>query len=70
MWGTAGCETAEVTFYVYRFPILFVEVFWEQHKSRFVLRGDVHIDILIFIAGHDIVVQPASINIVFGYKET
>ena len=29
--GTAGCETAEVTFYVYRFPILFVEVFWEQH---------------------------------------
>jgi len=25
--GTAGCETAEVTFYVYRFPILFVEVF-------------------------------------------
>ena len=24
--GTAGCESAEVTFYVYRFPILFVEV--------------------------------------------
>jgi len=25
--GTDGCETAEVTFYVYRFPILFLEVF-------------------------------------------
>ena len=25
--GTAGCETAEVMFYVYRFPIFFVEVF-------------------------------------------
>jgi len=22
---------AKVTFYIYRFPILFVEVFWEQH---------------------------------------
>ena len=22
---------AEVTFYVYRFPILFLEVFWQQH---------------------------------------
>jgi len=22
---------AEVTFYIYRFPILFVELFWEQH---------------------------------------
>jgi len=29
--GTGGCETAEVTFYAYLFPILFVEVFWEQH---------------------------------------
>ena len=25
--GTAGCETTEVTFYVYRFLIIFVEVF-------------------------------------------
>jgi len=28
---------AEVTFYISRFPILFVQVFWEQHESRFAL---------------------------------
>ena len=28
-----------------------------------------HIDILQFVAGHGAVIQPASIDIVFGYKE-
>jgi len=35
----------------------------------FVLADDVHINILIFVAGHDTVVQPGSINIVFGCKQ-
>jgi len=35
----------------------------------FVLADDVHTNILIFVAGHDTVVQPASINIVFGCKQ-
>ena len=33
------------------------------------LADDVHNDILKFVAGHGAVVQPASINIVIGYKE-
>jgi len=60
---------AEVTFYIYRFPILFLEVFWEQHWSRFVLTDDLHINTLKFVAGHGTAVQPASINIVFGCKQ-
>jgi len=60
---------AEVTFYTYRFPILFLEVFWQQHESRFILADDLHINILEFVAGHGAVVQPASINIVFGCKQ-
>jgi len=39
---------AEITIYIYRFPILFVEVFWEQHWSRFVLADDLHINVLKF----------------------
>ena len=35
----------------------------------FVLADDLHISILIFVAGHGTVVQPASINIVFGCKQ-
>jgi len=35
----------------------------------FVLADDLHINILKFVAGHGIVVQPASINIVFGCKQ-
>ena len=35
----------------------------------FVLADDVHVNILKFVAGHDTVVQPASINIVFGCKQ-
>ena len=34
----------------------------------FILADDLHINILIFVAGHGAVVQPAYINIVFGYK--
>jgi len=73
--GTAWCETNIVngsmqkTFYTYSFPVLFLEVFWEQHESRFVLADDLHINILEFVAGHGTVVQPASINIVFGCKQ-
>jgi len=51
---------AEVTFYIYRFPTLFLDVFWEQQKSRFVLADDLH------VAGHGTVVQPA---IIFGCKQ-
>jgi len=32
----------------------------------FVLADDLHINILIFVAGHGMVVQPDSINVVFG----
>ena len=60
---------AEVTFYTYRFPVLFLEVFWQQHESRFVLADDLHINRLEFVAGHGSVVQPASINIAFGWKQ-
>jgi len=35
----------------------------------FDLADDLHINILIFVAGHGTVVQPASINIVFGCKQ-
>jgi len=35
----------------------------------FVLADDLHINILKFVAGHGTVVQPASINIVFGCKQ-
>jgi len=56
-------------FYI-QIPEHFVEVFWEQHWSRFVLANYVHINILEFVAGRGAVVQPASINIVFGYKQS
>jgi len=57
----------EVTFYIYRFPILFLEVFWQQHQSHlFCPCRWLNINILKFVAGHGTVVQPASINIVFG----
>jgi len=35
----------------------------------FVLADDLHINILICVAGHGTVVQPASINIVFGCEQ-
>ena len=35
----------------------------------FVLADDLHINILKFVAGHGTVVQPASINILFGCKQ-
>ena len=35
----------------------------------FVLADDLHVNILIFVAGHGTVVQPASINIAFGCKQ-
>jgi len=35
----------------------------------FVLADDLHINILKFVAGHATVVQPASINMVFGCKQ-
>jgi len=35
----------------------------------FVLVGDLHVNILKFVAGHGTVVQPVSINIVFGFKQ-
>ena len=35
----------------------------------FVLAGDLHINIPKFVAGHGAVVQPVSINIVFGCKQ-
>jgi len=35
----------------------------------FILADDLRINILKFVAGHCAVVQPASINIVFGYKQ-
>jgi len=35
----------------------------------FILADDLRINILKFVAGHGAVVQPASINIVFGYKQ-
>ena len=43
----------------------------DQHYLRFVfvLADDLHINILKFFAGHNTVVQPASINIVFGCKQ-
>jgi len=34
----------------------------------FVLADDLHINILRFVAARDTVVQPASINIVYGCK--
>jgi len=36
----------------------------------FVLADDLNINVLKFVSGHRTVVQPASINIVFGYKQT
>ena len=35
----------------------------------FVLANDLHINILKFVAGHGTVVQPISINVVFGCKQ-
>jgi len=35
----------------------------------FVLADDLHVNILIFVAGHGTVVQPASINIAVGSKQ-
>jgi len=35
----------------------------------FVLADDLHINVLKFAAGHGTIVQPASINIVFGCKQ-
>jgi len=35
----------------------------------FVLADDLHINVLKFVLGHDTVVQPVSINIVFGCKQ-
>jgi len=63
---------AEVTFYIYRFPILFLDMLWEKHYSRFALPFallDLHVNILQFVAAHGAVVQPVSINIVFGCKQ-
>jgi len=36
----------------------------------FGIADDIHIEILIFVAGHGTVVQPDSINMVFGCKQT
>jgi len=62
---------AEVTFYIYRFPILFLDMFWEKHYSTLclALADDLHVNILQFVAGHGAVVQPVSINNVFGCKQ-
>ena len=42
-----------------------------QKSLRTTVVDDLHTNrpILIFVAGHGTVVQPASINIVFGYKQ-
>ena len=62
---------AEVMFYIYRFSILFLEVFARATLITlcFVLADDLHLNMLKFVVGHGAVVQPASINIVFGYKQ-
>ena len=62
---------AEVAIYIYRFPILFLEMFWEQHWSRFALYLQMIyiLYILKFVAGHGTVVQPVSIDIVSECKE-
>jgi len=78
MWGDSLVRNqyshqvnVEVTFYIYRFPILFLDVFWEQRQSRFALSLQmIYIfNMLKFVAGHGTVVQPVSINIVFGCKQ-
>jgi len=78
MWGGGSLVSnqyshrvyAEATFYIYRFPILFLDVFLRATLITlcFVLADDLHIKILKFVAGHGTVVQPVSINIVFGCK--
>jgi len=35
----------------------------------FILADDLQINIFKFVVGYDTVVQPACINIVFGYKQ-
>jgi len=47
----------------------FLDVFWEQHWAHFVLADDLHINIPKFVAGRGTVIQPVSVNIVFGGKQ-
>jgi len=44
---------AEVKFYKYQFPTLFLEVFWKQPITLwFILTYDLQINVLRFVTGH------------------
>jgi len=77
MWGSAWCET-NIVLGRCRSDVLYIRI--PNLISRgvlratlttlcFVLADDLHINILKFVAGHGIIVQPVSINIVFGCKQ-
>ena len=59
---------AEVTFYMHWFPLICRGVL-RATLITFVLPDDLHINVHKFVAGRGAVVQPNSINIVFGYKQ-
>jgi len=61
---------AEVTFFI-QFPSLISRGVLRATLITlcFVLADDLHINILNFVARHGTIVQPASINIVFGCKQ-
>ena len=72
--GTAWCETNIFigSIQKWRFiPNLICRVVLRSTLITlcFILADDLHINILKFVAGHGAVVQPASINIVCGYKQ-
>jgi len=68
IWSSGRCKS----------DVLYIQIL--NHISRGVLRAtlitlcfafadDLHVNMLKFVAGHGTVVQPASINIVFGCKQ-
>jgi len=61
---------AEMTFYIHIFNLITGGVLTATLITLcFVLADDLHINILKFVAAHGVIVQPASINIVFGCKQ-
>ena len=49
---------SEVQFYKYRFHSCFLEMFWKQHQSRFVLTDDLQNNILKFVTVHGLHAWP------------
>jgi len=69
MWGDSLVRNQYSPRVDVRSDVLYIQITNLISTLCFVLADDLHIHILKFVVGHGTVVQPVSVNIVFGCKQ-